>query len=382
MGKKCDKNVGKNSQALNCFICCSWYHLRCTDVPANVFNAVSNNDSFEYICINCQEHKEEFSNFVKGKLLNLSRNFNISTELSNLKSEVEKNILRLEDSIRKNKQIETIVQPTSKPVILSDIVKRKQSKSVLNNQNSTSDHSATPKPSDNLILHVKGINQDEFKSSFYFKQKLSNVFKNKKIQKCYLKKNGIINIHFMTNEDLLFVEQNWKLFSTSSTVISSSKFLESWHRKKFLVLRDIPPEFSESEILNEIQLQYKSVTKVDRFKKNGGTLLWMLKIELDNENDYQSLLNSDLFLFNIYVVVEKYINIRKPPICRNCWEMGHISEKCINNKRCKVCLSEEHSNANCSNNFKCTNCNGNHLSTDISCPKYQAFLKKYNNMSE
>ena len=151
--------------------------------------------------------------------------------------------------------------------------------------------------------------------------------------------------------------------------------------KNVLILKGIQVNILENEVKNILNEKYSSVTSVDRFKRKDGRLMSLMKVDLNNKEEYDNLLSNGIFIKHQYFAAEQYISVKKPNICRKCWQIGHFTDQCKNDRCCKICLSTDHFD-NCNLNKKCINCNGSHLSNDINCPKYQDFLKKFNNISD
>lgn len=68
------------------------------------------------------------------------------------------------------------------------------------------------------------------------------------------------------------------------------------------------------------------------------------------------------------VKTEKYYNM--PKVCRECKQLGHITEACGNAPRCGVC-SGGHEERTCKRPPYCLNCGGGHPPLDKACPTYQ-----------
>lgn len=67
------------------------------------------------------------------------------------------------------------------------------------------------------------------------------------------------------------------------------------------------------------------------------------------------------------VKTRTYYNM--PKTCRNCMELGHITEDCKNGPRCGVC-SGSHKAGGCNGTPMCINCGGDHPPLNKQCPAY------------
>ena len=72
----------------------------------------------------------------------------------------------------------------------------------------------------------------------------------------------------------------------------------------------------------------------------------------------------------------------KPVQCRNCQMYGHGERGCNIKSMCGFCAGK-HRTDECKNSekLKCANCNGNHKSSDISCPNRESYLEIRNKIS-
>ena len=178
------------------------------------------------------------------------------------------------------------------------------------------------------------------------------------------------------------MKDNWQpdLFSETTSVIDLNTHLQK-HEAHHIILKDIPKDISEAEILNEIQQQYKSCMTVERFIKDGKAL-YTVKCTLKNKNEFETILTTGVYLNDYFIMPEKYIPIKKPIICTNCQNYGHLAKICNKKNICVYC-SEEHKSVDCikTNSPKCLHCNGPHKAHSLQCPSFQASLKKINNIN-
>ena len=125
----------------------------------------------------------------------------------------------------------------------------------------------------------------------------------------------------------------------------------------------------EKDLQEEIskQIPGNSVTLVKRQDK---TPLKLLKITLENEEQVEGALKSEVCFGNLRIQPE--IEYRPPKVvqCFKCLKFGHISAFCKSrHEHCSICPHEGHNHKNCTKeNEKCKNCNGPHAAVSRYCP--------------
>jgi len=294
----------------------------------------------------------------------------VKISLDNLSEENVKNTNSIVNNVTK---IKAEVSSTAKPLTMAEIVKLKKSVHEL------PETKVIEKKRNEYVLFVKGIDEKIFKTPQNFKKTVSDFFPHKKIIKCYRKKNNIVDIVFQNEEDMKHVEINWKNCIEGSSVISLESIKNKALSNKTAILRDVPFDLSESELLNNLKDVYDSVEKIDRFIK-GGKAMPIVKISFSNDMEHKDLIEKGFFINNIFLPAENLIESRRPLRCFNCFRMNHHSDSCKGKKLCKNCSGEYHDNGVCSQVSKCINCSGNHSSADKVCPMYQQQLKRINNI--
>jgi len=78
---------------------------------------------------------------------------------------------------------------------------------------------------------------------------------------------------------------------------------------------------------------------------------------------------------------ENVIPVKRPTICSNCQNYGHLAKNCTKKPTCVHC-SENHKSSDCvnTNSPSCFHCSGPHKAHSMQCPIYQTSLKKINNV--
>lgn len=151
---------------------------------------------------------------------------------------------------------------------------------------------------------------------------------------------------------------------------------------KFAILKGVDLDFSQEEILENIDARNYKVVNVQRLNRripnpdNGPKYVPSTSIKLMIEG--QSL-PSYIFLYHVKGEIEPYMqNVTQ---CFKCFKFGHTLTRCKNESKCKQCceitsLSESHT---CQKPISCFHCHGNHPSNSKKdCPEYfrQCNIKK------
>ena len=193
--------------------------------------------------------------------------------------------------------------------------------------------------------------------------------------------NGIINIEFNNVQDLNYVQENWNSFDDfpNSSVISLNQ-LKNKNNFCNIIIRDVPLNLTDAEILNDLKLNCEKLQSVQRFIKKGKPLP-IVKLTFKDESNINEIINSGIYINNMFFQPEILTEVRKPSRCFNCWGIGHHSGSCKKNSVCKNCGNEDHRADACSNSSKCVNCKKNHSANDSNCPVYQTSLRKLNNLN-
>jgi len=146
-----------------------------------------------------------------------------------------------------------------------------------------------------------------------------------------------------------------------------------------LIIRNIPDNFTNTFMLNEILSSFTSCKEVIRFIK-GSKSLPMALISFDCKTDFENALLKGVYIDLFYFKPEKYISKIKPVRCYNCSRLGHIATNCRQEKTCYKCGKSNHTSNECTaEKPSCVNCDCLHYSTDVKCPKYVAVLQSLNN---
>ena len=168
------------------------------------------------------------------------------------------------------------------------------------------------------LLFVKGVEFSQFKNSLNFKEKLFAKFPKRSITKCFFKRNGIINIEFNNVQDLNYVQENWNSFDDfpNSSVINLNQ-LKNKNNFCNIIIRDVPLNLTDAEILNDLKLNCEKLQSVQRFIKKGKPLP-IVKLTFKDESNINEIINSGIYINNMFFQPEILTEVRKPSRCFNC----------------------------------------------------------------
>ena len=147
---------------------------------------------------------------------------------------------------------------------------------------------------------------------------------------------------------------------------SNPKFQCSIPKYKLLkkgIIKDIPVDFSESELMEMIQSPYtvheiKRMYKYDRVKKERFPIPMVIVTFVSN-------FLPEFVKFD-YFKTEVNLYIRPVALCYNCFKYGHFRTFCRGKKVCFKCGNLAHEN-DCPPPPPCLNCSADHLPSDPLC---------------
>lgn len=183
-------------------------------------------------------------------------------------------------------------------------------------------------------------------------------------------------------------EDTDKLMSEKAKTSLNKLFLEAIDHpklkaKRTLVFKKVDPYVGEKtaeEIENEITqnqtwAKVRQVIKIKNFTH-------IFKVEFNDSKIADKVLNDGLLLFNMAISPtqidrENYIDI---VMCFKCYALEHhYTAKCPTPTKiiCSDCSADTHTFKDCTNNNKkCINCNENHKTTSMACPKRKEIVNR------
>lgn len=132
------------------------------------------------------------------------------------------------------------------------------------------------------------------------------------------------------------------------------------------IIRNVDPTLSENEIVECAESEYKIIGVRRIFKKinEGRRPLPVINVTFRG----QSLPNI-IKILGVICSVEPYI--KRVVQCFRCLLYGHISKTCnYKGQRCEFCAGSHEKDKQCDGPIVCIHCEGNHKSTDSSCPEF------------
>lgn len=159
-----------------------------------------------------------------------------------------------------------------------------------------------------------------------------------------------------------------KLISDKSLEPDNLKaFIPKQYVERVGVIKDVPEELTEQDILDNIISKYK-VKAIWRFKRKleNGNMVNTSTIKIVFEGQ---LIPDEI---NLFFAVRKVLPyIFSVTQCRLCYLYGHIEKNCKGKRRCQVCSEENSVDHICSNVVKCRHCKEAHTSNSKLCPEFR-----------
>ena len=390
---KCDSGFEDKDLAVRCDGCANWHHMRCAPMTKAAFDAIGKNDNIHWFCSDC-DHKimsfiskvPKYSERREKESHNLSRTVE---ELSNLTKELKG--LDVKKKLELFEGVTTCIGP--KIQHLQDTVQKvDRAMSTVCNQNSWSKvvsggiqtKSAIEKSPWNpeASIVITGITDfKETQNSSTIKTELSKQFKETKFKSVMKRANGNIIIETENKEIAKNMKDNWSedLFGGSQCRLTKKRLNNS------VILKDVPlPSGIERTGINESQLKEILLNKypgsrVERFKRQDGTPMHLVKVTTETEEQSENLLQNGIVIGSLWVQAEK-MKRSQPKIiqCYKCLRLGYISLQCKAVQKCSRCGLDGHSHKDCNPDsvIKCGNCGGNHVAVSHECEILKKKLKE------
>ena len=268
-----------------------------------------------------------------------------------------------------------------KKALLMGLDKAPKSKTIVPHTNNIS-NTACDKHEPSVEKHIvfaKGIKKETFLSSLDFKIFLSKAIPGLKIVHIYMKINGTVCIFLKNKEDMLKLAESWsKLNIPDSSAITVDEQIKNNAKNKFLIVKDVPQDMTDSYILNSLKETYPSILSVKSFIKNYKKIP-MAIIEFKSLDDFDNALENGLIIDYIFLQTQVYHHFKKPSFCNNCANFNHTTKSCSMKSLCFKCGSSDHIGKDCTSTVhKCNQCGGNHPSASKTCEIYNKLFQKLN----
>jgi hypothetical protein len=258
-------------------------------------------------------------------------------------------------------------------ILYSDALKKSRSDTVV-----SSIIQPTPQKGELYTLLVKGVDvNDSCKRRTDIMEKIRSLFPRLRLINAYLSPKGLIIIKVDSSEDRDRVVSEWKksYFGTSTNVVV---FDPNKRASYSIIAKQVPVSVVEASILNELKASFKSVAKVERFRRDGQPMT-TVKVDFSNESDMVLAIQNGIYIGDCFFRPENYRPSRQPLRCFNCNKFGHTTKVCRNKETCAKCSKTGHRHDNCQDaTLKCVNCSGSHATFDKKCPTYIEMYKKLN----
>lgn len=382
----CTSECMTNESCLGCFCCSEWLHVSCAGITDIQYNAIlSLGDAVEYFCPTCRNKKKSS---IPAKSCDVIQDHVISRI-----QHLEDTVLSLVDAVKDASKLHNITPSAiqestnrSDSLSYSDICRKikthpapiattgKAHNTLANSQSDQGLQKTTT-----LAYIVKGVtNKSMVRNPSTIRENLVKYFPRLRIVKCNTTPKGFVFIQVMTDDDGKRLTKEWKstYFGNESSVHLYNAASANIHDS--VILKGVPTDLVEANILNEIKTQYDSASDVNRFQKNGNNLR-TIRVTFKSDVDMNRCLTEGVFLDNYFFLPEKYIPTRFPTRCYKCNKYGHTVTLCQEKQSCSKCGTIGHTFNECtSENVKCCNCGGAHLAISRECPVFLKQFKKIN----
>lgn len=143
------------------------------------------------------------------------------------------------------------------------------------------------------------------------------------------------------------------------------------------VVKGLPPDITEDEILAEIKSHNPRVTQCTKLIKNSDKYPYYL-VKFEPGVAFPDIRAASP-LFHTKVYWENFNPKRRVTQCFNCQLYGHGARQCNLNPRCLKC-GADHKTMECKKPKEtppqCTNCQGDHLSNYTKCPTHLKYIER------
>lgn len=260
---------------------------------------------------------------------------------------------------------------TSTPTVVSSVTSTPSTSTANSSDNRPNQTIKLPTPpplviekkciSSKLIIQIKALLKNEYNST-YNAQGL-------RIQCKTMEDYNIIQYYLAANKLQYFTYQ----MSTQQ------------HVK--VIIRGLPPNFTEEEILVELQDLKFPVISVRQFKRSqvdplsevrykAPLPIWL--VTLHHESGIKEKIKQLTGIFSLTIKVEDYEGSSTPMQCYRCQRFGHKAQGCNLQPKCVKCAGSHHTR-DCTKDpispATCSNCEGTHPANYRQCPKYLAYMK-------
>ena len=225
--------------------------------------------------------------------------------------------------------------------------------------NKTKEGGTRNKPDINKMgpIVLTGIQEAELKNPLVLKKRLDKW--NGKIKEIKTTSTGKV-IAFPNSE----ADRDFILTVKVSGITARDSKPNTSTSQHFVVMLGVNPDISEEEVTKEINRPCKRLLSA----KLGGNKTWKIKVTCNSAEEKKKLIKDGLKIGWHYHRVIEFEEQKKPIVCYNCQNFGHIATNCKVEMKCRYC-AENHASKECSRKKKCcANCGQDHEASDSACP--------------
>ena len=183
-------------------------------------------------------------------------------------------------------------------------------------------------------------------------------------------------------------------YATLQMLLSTAKvqyftYLATRQNYAKVILRGLPPNIAEEDILDELQGMKFPVISVRQLKKTQvdpdteirtkvPLPVWLLTLK--NEAGAKDSIVHLKSILNLMIKIEEYEGSATPMECYRCQRFGHKAQGCNLQAKCVKCAGD-HNTRECTKDpispATCSNCSGSHSANYRQCPKFIAYSKPF-----
>lgn len=391
----CCKKFLSGEDAICCFLCETWHHIKCVNLAKKHYNAIKDLDTcIEWFCKTCVVNK----NLLKNTYHNTDSTYAAASSHLNVESQIYESVEKLKNTFEA-KIDKKFADLTSN--LLSDISKRINndkivpssktsyaavSKKLINHKRAefslagSADTTSSQESTESLTLVISGeIDKAYIRNTSSTIKLFSERFPGLKIVKANVSPTGLIFVTVHDSESANRLLSNWSE-SLLGTKTKINRYKKKAVANNSVILRNIDTNLLDSEIINHVKSNFPSISSANIFRRQNGQKLPLCKLTFDEESCRSKALKEGVFVDSVFCPAEVFIERRLPRRCFHCQAFGHTSTTCRKSSPvCGKCSDQGHKAQDCSKEIKrCVNCRGAHASFDKSCPVFIDNLAKAN----
>jgi hypothetical protein len=276
----CCKKLNPSEDAICCFLCETWHHIRCVNLSKKHYNFINElGASLEWFCMSCTSNKNSLKNNTQNNTQNNNTNNNFAAASTdrNVEAKIHESIEKLKIGVEESldKKFESLASnlldnlsrscnskvtpPSSKPTYAAVSRKLLDRRKAI--ATSTVPVDATPSqvstPAEKLTLVISGdIDKALLQNTSSINRLLTERFAGVKIVRVNVSPTGLIfvNVHDLDSANRLL--SNWP-----DSLLGSHTKINSYKKKtgvnNSVILRNVDTNLLDSEIINHVKMIFR-----------------------------------------------------------------------------------------------------------------------------